>query len=248
MGDLEAARWCRRHVFHSRHWMLVAFGLLLWHAGTPPGSPFAVQSPTYLSDRDAQSFSEAGYTTRSAVYGTASEKMAQEELWSALQAMLGPSSVESFLNSGSFVDLGSGEGELVLTALRLFPDLTKGVGVELSHERQEEAVKKAQEASPQVGSRAEFLQGDICDESNLKIVEAIATARLLFVSNVMFEAKLMDCVSRVIRRFVATQGKAAVVVAVGKQLDLEGRVTSSQSGLMTGSWGLAPAYVYGILG
>ena len=47
------------------------------------------------------------------------------------------------------------------------------------------------------------------------------------VSNVMFEAKLMDCVSRVLRRFVATEGKAAVVVAVGKQLDLDGRVTSS---------------------
>ena len=42
----------------------------------------------------------------------------------------------------------------------------------------------------------------------------------------MFEAKLMDCVSRVLRRHVATQGKAAVVVALGKQLDLEGRVTS----------------------
>ena len=105
-----------------------------------------------------------------------------KELWSALQAMLGPSSVESFLKSGSFVDLGSGEGELVLTALSLFPDLTKGVGVELSHERQKEAVRKAQESSPQVGSRAEFLQGDICDESNQKIVEAIATARLLFVT------------------------------------------------------------------
>ena len=104
-----------------------------------------------------------------------------QELWSALQGILGPSSVESFLKSGSFVDLGSGEGELVLTALRLFPDLT-GVGVELSQERQQEAVKKAQEASPQVASRAEFLQGDICDESNRKIVEAIATARLLFVT------------------------------------------------------------------
>ena len=70
----------------------------------------------------------------------------------------------------------------VLTALSLFPDLTKGVGVELSHERQQEAVKKAHAASPQVRRRAEFLQGDICDESNQKIVEAISTARVLFVT------------------------------------------------------------------
>eukprot|EP00438_Fugacium_kawagutii_P024513 Skav231364 [mRNA] locus=scaffold1586:396836:397357:+ [translate_table: standard] len=173
--------------------------------------------------------------------------MAQEELWSAVQGILGQSSVESFLKSGSFVDLGSGEGELVLTALRLFPDLTRGVGVELSQERQDEAMKNAQ-AQPEVGLRAEFLQGDMCDENNVQIMEAIATARLLFVSNVMFEEKLMACVSRVIRKFIATQGQAAVVIAVGKQLDLEDRVTSRQSGLMTGSWGLAPAYVYGILG
>ena len=53
------------------------------------------------------------------------------------------------------------------------------------------------------------------------------------VSNVMFEAKLMDCVSRVLRRFVATEGKAAVVVAMGKQLDLEGRVTSPLVEVMT---------------
>lgn len=207
-----------------------------------------VASPTYLSAGDAQRFAEAGYSERSAVYGTASEKMAQEELWSAVQGILGPSSVESFLKRGSFVDLGSGEGELVLTALSLFPDLTRGVGVELSQERQDEAMKNAQDAQPEVGLRAEFLQGDMCDETNVQIMEAIATARLLFVSNVMFEEKLMSCVSRVIRKFIATQGQAAVVIAVGKQLDLEDRVTSRQSGLMTGSWGLAPAYVYGILG
>lgn len=79
-----------RHAPHCR-WMLVAFGLFL---ALGSGSPFcgavstaprselprpAVQSPTYLSDGDAQRFSDAGYTTRSAVYGTASEKMAQED-------------------------------------------------------------------------------------------------------------------------------------------------------------------------
>ena len=54
--------------------------------------------------------------------------------------------------------------------------------MELSHERQQEALKKAHAASPQVRRRAEFLQGDICDESNEKIVEAISTARVLFVT------------------------------------------------------------------
>lgn len=206
----------------------------------------AVLSPTYLSDSDAQRFSEAGYSERSAVYGTASEKMAKEELWTAVQGILGQSSVESFLHSASFVDLGSGEGELVLTALSLFPDLSKGIGVELSEERQDAALNNAKAASPEIGRRAEFIQGDMCDESNYQIMEAIATARLLFISNVMFEKKLMDCVSRVIGKFVA-RNQAAVVVAVGKQLDIDERVTSSHSGLMTGSWGLAPAYIYGIL-
>ncbi len=206
----------------------------------------AVLSPTYLSDSDAQRFSEAGYSERSAVYGTASEKMAKEELWTAVQGILGQSSVESFLHSASFVDLGSGEGELVLTALSLFPDLSKGIGVELSEERQDAALNNAQAASPEIGRRAEFIQGDMCDESNHQVMEAIATARLLFISNVMFEKKLMDCISRVIGKFVA-RNQAAVVVAVGKQLDIDERVTSSHSGLMTGSWGLAPAYIYGIL-
>lgn len=205
----------------------------------------SVLSPTHLCEEDAARFTEAGYTKRSAIYGTASDKMAKEELWTALQAILGQSSVESFLRSGSFVDLGSGEGELVLTALSLFPSLSRGVGVELSHERTESALKNVAQSSPDVGRRADFIQGDICDESNRQIMEAIATARVLFVSNVMFENKLIECASAVIRKSIASRGRAAVVIAVGKQLDIE--ANARQSGLMTGSWGLAPSYVYGIL-
>lgn len=203
--------------------------------------------PMYLSPEDLQTFKAAGYSKTSAVYGYASEKLAKKELWMALQKVLGQSTVESFLRSGSFVDLGSGEGELVLTALNLFPSLSKGVGVELSSERHETALCNAAKSLPDIGKRADFMQGDICDESNARIMQAVAGARVLFVSNVMFEKKLIKCLSEVVRKHIASQGRAAIVVTVGKPLDLQGISSGYHSGLMTGSWGLAPSYIYGIL-
>eukprot|EP00931_Biecheleriopsis_adriatica_P040748 TRINITY_DN23346_c0_g1_i1.p1 TRINITY_DN23346_c0_g1~~TRINITY_DN23346_c0_g1_i1.p1 ORF type:complete len:306 (-),score=61.71 TRINITY_DN23346_c0_g1_i1:423-1340(-) len=207
----------------------------------------AIAHPKYLSKEDHRHFTSAGYSDRSAIYGTASQRMMREELWTALRSILKQPSVEPFLESGTFVDLGSGEGELVLTTLSLFPSLSQGIGVELSHERHLSAEQNAADSSPDVGQRADFIWGDICDKNNKHIMEAIAAARVLFVNNVMFESKLIACLSDVILGLIATRGHAAVVIAVGKQLDIRSRASAYQSTLMTGSWGLAPSYVYGIL-
>jgi len=63
----------------------------------------------------------------------------------------------------------------------------------------------------------------------------------------MFDAGLVERLSSVLRRLVAARGMAAVVVSFGKQLDLQDRPSAMRSGLLRGSWGLAPVYAYGLL-
>lgn len=151
------------------------------------------------------------------------------------------------MHDGVFVDLGSGEGGVVLSTLRRFPSLKRAIGVELARERHEVAIEEAAQCPNSVASRATFIDGDICDESHLQVMDAVRSARVIFVSNVMFDACLMDRLSRVLRRHAAREGRAVVVVAHGQKLDLGNRPKAHDSGLMLGSWGLAPVYLYGLL-
>jgi len=202
--------------------------------------------PEDISEEDANRFVEAGYTVRSAVYGTLPERNTAD-LFEAVRAITQLEDVDRFLKGGTFLDLGSGEGELVANALRLHPGLAGSVGVELCGERHRTAEARAAALPDDLRSKIDYIEADICDAAHEQVVEAIASARVIFVGSVMFETPLMECLSSLLHDLVARRGRAAVVLSFGKQLDLGGRPTATRSGLLTGSWGLAPLYVYGLL-
>jgi len=206
-----------------------------------------VAIPTYISDEDATRFEEAGYAVRSAVFGTVQDKDAAG-LFEWVRKLTQLDDVEPFLRGGTFIDLGSGEGGLVLKALEQFPSLGRAVGVELCGERHRTAEARAAALPENVRSRAEFLEGDFCNvATNVQLARALREARVIFAATVMFDAVLMQRLSSMIRSHVARTGRTAVVLSFGKKLDLGSRPSAFDSGLFTGSWGLAPLYAYGLL-
>jgi len=206
-----------------------------------------VVTPTYISEEDAGRFAEAGYTVRSAIYGTVQDKDAAG-LFEWVRKLTRLDDVERFLRGGTFLDLGSGEGGVVLKALEHFPSLGRAVGVELCGERHRTAEARAAVLPEKVRSRAKFLEGDFCNvATNVQLAEALSDARVVFVSTVMFDAVLMERLSSVLRSHIARSGRTAVVLSFGKKLDLGSRPSAFDSGLFTGSWGLAPLYAYGLL-
>lgn len=202
--------------------------------------------PDAVSEDDAHRFSEAGYDVRSAVYGTVPPE-STADIFEMVRDLTQLPDVGRFLENGTFVDLGSGEGELVVNALREHPGLGRSVGVELCGERHLAAEARAAALPDGLRARTQFIEGDICDEAHDQVRESIASARVIFIGSLMFDAGLMERLSSLLHRLVGARGRAAVVVSFGKQLDLGDRPSAMRSGLLRGSWGLAPVYAYGLL-
>mmetsp|Transcript_1223 Transcript_1223/g.2514 ORF Transcript_1223/g.2514 Transcript_1223/m.2514 type:complete len:261 (-) Transcript_1223:91-873(-) len=202
--------------------------------------------PTDISVADAERFLDAGYTARSAVYGTVPDDRTAD-VFELVKEVTKLDDAARFLEGGTFVDLGSGEGGLVMNALTLYPGLDRAIGIELCGERHRVALERVASLPPELRARAEFLDADICDTENADLIEAVRSARVIFIGSVMFEDVLMQRLSAVLAGLVARRGRAAVVISMGKQLDLDDRASAFQSGLLTGSWGLAPVYTYGLL-
>ena len=55
--------------------------------------------------------------------------------------------VQKETNLDTFVDLGSGEGNVVLNAIKLYPQLQMGIGIELSKSRHERAIEKLENSN-----------------------------------------------------------------------------------------------------
>merc|ERR1719356_1364108 len=69
--------------------------------------------PDAVSEEDAHRFSEAGYSVRSAVFGTVPQESTRD-IFEMVRDLTRLPDVGRFLENGTFVDLGSGEGELVV--------------------------------------------------------------------------------------------------------------------------------------
>merc|ERR1740121_1259866 len=219
-----------------------------WQRLIPCGRARLAQSirPDSISLDDSHRFEEAGYDVRSAVYGTVPLE-STPDIFDKVRDITKLRDLRRFLENETFVDLGSGEGELVVNALRQHPVLGRSVGIELCRDRHKVAEERAAALPPDLRARTCFIEGDICDEASQQIREAISSARVVFINSVMFDAGLVERLSSLLHRLVAARGRAAVVVSFGKQLDLQDRPSAVHSGLLRGSWGLAPVYTYGLL-
>jgi len=63
-----------------------------------------------------------------------------------------------------FVDLGSGEGNVVLNAIKLYPQLQMGIGIELSKSRHERAIEKLENSKLKDKNKVKFFNEDILDD------------------------------------------------------------------------------------
>ena len=70
------------------------------------------------------------------------------------------------LNDKVFVDLGSGNGNVVINVMKNFEGLYKGIGIELSKTRYNTAIKKLEDESKEIQKKIHFSCNDILEKIN----------------------------------------------------------------------------------
>tara|TARA_E500000331_G_scaffold186428_1_gene179417 strand:- start:2001 stop:2552 length:552 start_codon:yes stop_codon:yes gene_type:complete len=94
-----------------------------------------------------------------------------------------------------FVDLGSGNGDIVINAIKEFPELYMSVGVELSKTRHETAFEKYMKEPVKLLKKIKLLNNDILDDGFHYIdFDIIYISNLCFPENV--NVKLSEKIKR----------------------------------------------------
>jgi ubiquinone/menaquinone biosynthesis C-methylase UbiE len=102
-------------------------------------------------DEDKKKFEEKGYAI---TYG--------ELTLEGLKKIM--NKVDSKKDDKVFVDLGSGNGNIVINAIKEHPNLYKSIGIEFSKSRHETAENNLKKQKASIKKRVKFLNNDILDD------------------------------------------------------------------------------------
>jgi ubiquinone/menaquinone biosynthesis C-methylase UbiE len=98
-------------------------------------------------------------------------------------------------NNKVFVDLGSGNGDIVINAIKEFPELYMSIGVELSKTRHDTAFEKYVKQPVKLQNKIKLLNNDILDDGfDYSDFDIIYISNLCFSENI--NIKLSDKIKR----------------------------------------------------
>lgn len=139
-----------------------------------------------------------------------------------------------------FVDLGSGDGRVVISAALLRPELGSAVGIELSTTRHAAAAAHVATLRKAVPSTRRAPAEVICDD--MLGWNGLADADVVFVNNLCFGEAINEQLGQRLTAELPTD-RTAVVLSTGTQMRF-GRPHAERSALIGQSWGTSPLYVY----
>uniref|UniRef100_A0A6C0BUG4 Histone-lysine N-methyltransferase, H3 lysine-79 specific n=1 Tax=viral metagenome TaxID=1070528 RepID=A0A6C0BUG4_9ZZZZ len=113
------------------------------------------------------------------------------------------------LNDKVFVDLGSGNGNVVINVIKNFEGLYKGIGIELSKTRYNTAIEKLKGESKEIQKKIHFSCNDILDDGF-----HYSDFDIIYISNLCFS----DEVNKKITNKITSECKENTRIFCSKQL------------------------------
>lgn len=110
----------------------------------------------------------------------------------------------------TFYDLGSGKGNVIMNAIKNYPNLKKAIGIEYVKERHNEAIEKS--ATIENKEKIEFIQGDFTGADI-----SLHDADLIYISNLCLSEETNKEIADKINREVKSGG----IIFSSKQIPLK---------------------------